>query len=403
MKDYFYLALGNLKHRGLRSWLTMLGIFIGIAAVVSLISLGQGLQETITGQFSTLDADKLIIENIGTGFGPPGSTSVRKLTDQDLKLIERINGVEFAIPRSIRVVTVDLGNEIEFIPVMSLPGGDDEIKVIEDTLNLKISEGKFLEANDRKKIVVGTHLKEDHFDGKLRVGKRIEVQEEKFEVIGILENTGNFFINNAIFMAEEDLEEILDIEGEIDIIVVQVEDRDRIEEVAKDIERKLRKDRNLKPGEEDFSVQTPLQAVSTVNTVLNVINLVVTGIAAISLLIGGVGIANSMYTSVLERTRDIGIMKSVGARNKDILFIFMIESGLLGLVGGIIGAILGLGLAFAISVLVGNVLGGIDLQVSFSLPLVLAAISFSLLVGMLSGILPAVQASKLNPVEALRK
>ncbi|MCH7567804.1 MAG: ABC transporter permease [Nanoarchaeota archaeon] len=403
LKDYFFLAIGNLRHRGLRSWLTMLGIFIGIAAVVSLISLGQGLQEAITGQFSTLDPDKLIIENAGTGFGPPGSTSVKKLTEHDLNLIKSISGVEFAIPRLIRSVKVDLDDEREFIFTTSIPDGKKQIEIIEDALNLEIGEGRFLELEDRGKIVVGIHLKEDHFNGKLKAGKDIKIQGRNFEVIGILKKSSNFIVNNVILMPEDDLKEILEIEDEIDIIVVQVEDKDKTEEVAQDIERKLRKDRKQKLGEEDFSVQTPLQAIGTINNILNIINLVVIGIAALSLLVGGIGIANAMYTSTLERTKDIGIMKSVGAKNSDILFIFLIESSLLGLVGGIIGAILGLGLAFLVSSIVGSFLGGISLEVRLSFPLLVLAISFSLLIGITSGILPALQASKLNPVDALRQ
>jgi len=385
IRDYFSLAFGNLRHKGLRSLLTMLGIFIGIAAVVSLISLGQGLQDTITGQFGVLDADKLIVQNAGAGFGPPGSTVVKKLTEKDLELIEDISGVEFAISRLLRVVTIDIDDEREFITAASLPDDEDEIKVVVDALNLEIDEGRFLEADDRGKIIVGPHLKEDHFDGKLRIGKNIKVQGKNFEVVGILEVGSNFFINNAIFMAEEDLKDILEIDDEIDLIVVQIEDEKRIKEISEDIERKFRKDRKLKSGEEDFSVETPLQSVGTINDILGTINIVIAGIAAISLVIGGVGIANSMYTSVLERTKEIGIMKSVGAKNRDILFVFLIESAFLGLAGGVIGAALGLGLAFGVSALVGSLIGGLDLQVRVSLPLISAAVSFSLLIGILTG------------------
>ena len=112
IKDYFSLALKNLKHRGLRSWLTMLGIFIGIAAVVALISLGQGLQQAVTGQFSTLSIDKLIIQNSGTGFGPPGSTAIRKLTSHDLDLIKNIQGVKLATGRLIRMVKIEYNKNI---------------------------------------------------------------------------------------------------------------------------------------------------------------------------------------------------------------------------------------------------------------------------------------------------
>ena len=404
VRDYFSLAISNLKHRGLRSLLTMLGIFIGIAAVVSLISLGQGLQDAITGQFATLDFDKLLIQNAEAGFGPPGSTVAKKLTDKDLKLVEEVNGVEHVIVRLIRAATFEFNEVRQFKTIGSVPENEEQIKIIQDALNAEIFAGKFLTKEDKGKIVLGNnYLDAEDFEKDIRLGSKVLIHGEKFEVIGILDKSGIFFINDAIFMLEEDMKDFLDIGDEIDVIVVQVEDPDRIEEVAEDIKRKLRKDRDLKEGEEDFSVETPLQSISTVNTVLNIVRLIVTGIATVSLLVGGIGIANSMYTSVLERTREIGVMKAVGARNIDVLMIFLIESSLLGLVGGIIGALLGLGLAIGASGAASAALGGaLDLQIKFSLPLTVAAISFSLLVGMIAGILPAIQASKLNPVDALR-
>jgi len=403
IKDYFFLAFGNLKHRGLRSWLTILGVFIGIAAVVALISLGNGLQEAITGQFASLDVDKLIIENSGTGFGPPGSTVIKKLNEHDLDLIKSVVGVDEVIPRLVRVVKVDYNKESSFEYITNIPENKKHIDIILDSFNVKLEEGRFLTESDRGKIVLGNGFTDANIFGKeIRVGTKLNIREKDFEVIGILEKGSSFQINNVIFMPEEDLKHLLDIDDEIDLIVVQVRNKGEIQSIANEIERKLRDDRNLKVGEEDFSVQTPLQAVAGVNTVLNIVNLIVVGIAGISLLIGGIGIANTMYTSVLERTREIGVMKSIGARNRDIMFIFLIESGMLGLVGGIVGALFGLGLALLISNLAGNFLGGVGLLVQVSYPLLFAAIGFSFLIGVLSGLIPAYQASKLNTVDALR-
>ena len=165
----------------------------------------------------------------------------------------------------------------------------------------------------------------------------------------------------------------------------------------------MRRDRNEDEGEEDFSVQTPIQSLQSVNTIISIINLVVSGIAGISLLIGGIGIANTMFTSVLERTKEIGVMKSIGAQNKDILAIFLIESSLIGLVGGIVGGLIGLALAFGVSGIANSFFGENILQVAFSPSLLFASLGFSFVIGALSGIIPAYQASRLNPVEALRK
>ncbi len=401
--DYFSLAVKNLRKRGIRSWLTMLGIFLGIAAVVSLISLGQGLQKAITGQFGTLDPDKLIIQNIGAGFGPPGSTTIRKLTSEDLKIIDETQGVEFTIKRLIRVARADFNDAARFESLVSFPEDEEGLKVVYDFLNADTELGRALETTDSGSILLGNNfIEEGRFGKEINVGAKLKIQGENFEVIGILEKTGSFLIDSSIFMLEEDMKKILDIGDEIDLIVAQVEEQDRIEETADEIARRLRKDRNQKIGEEDFSVQTPLQSIQSINTILNVVNLVVAGIAAISLLVGGIGIANTMFTSVLERRKEIGVMKSIGAQNKDVLMIFLIESGLLGLIGGIIGAIIGLGLAYAVSSAAGSFLGGISLQVEISSPLILASLAFSLVVGIVSGMIPALRASKLNPVEALR-
>ncbi|HLC52084.1 MAG TPA: ABC transporter permease [Candidatus Nanoarchaeia archaeon] len=404
IKDYFMLTLKNVRKRGIRSWLTMLGIFLGIAAVVSLISLGSGLQKAIIGQFGTLDADKLMLENTGTGFGPPGSTAVKKLNSHDLELVKSVSEVEFAVPRLIRVASVEYNGVAKFRNVVSVPDDDAEfVAVINDFINADAESGRLIKEGDRGKVVLGNNFFKEDYGKDIFVGKTIKIQGREFEVVGILEKASSFIVNSFVLMPESDLQELLDIDDEIDLIVVQVTDEDKTETVAEEMARRLRKDRHLKVGEEDFSIQTPVQSLSAVNTILGIINIIVSGIAAISLFIGGIGIANTMYTSVLERTRDIGIMKAIGSKNQVIMLIFLMESGLLGLAGGIIGAAIGLGLAYLVSIAASSFLGGIDFAVSLSWPLIVGAVCFSLFIGILSGILPAIQASKMHPVEALRK
>jgi len=246
-------------------------------------------------------------------------------------------------------------------------------------------------------------LDTDDFEKDFRIGSTVKLNGEDFKIVGILEQSSTFQLNSVVFMATSDFQDVFGIEDEYDLLVAKIQNRDKIEEVAEDIERKLLKDRNEKEGEETFSVETPLQSLESVNTILNIINLIVVGIALISLLVGGVGIANTMYTSVVERTNEIGIMKAIGARNKDILAIFLIESGLLGLVGGIVGALVGLGGALAVSRIANQALGSDLFIIMISYPLLIGAVLFSFFIGVLSGIFPAIQASKLNVVDALRK
>ncbi len=403
LNDYFLLAFGNLKHRGLRSWLTILGVFIGIAAVVSLISMGQGLQAAVTGQFSTLSIDRLTIQNKGSGFGPPGSTVVEKLNDNDVDIIKSVKGVDKVVPRLIRVGSLEYNKVKGFGYMTDIPEDKESADFVYDSFQFKVEQGRLLETRDKGKVLLGNAFIDiEDFEKEFRVGKNVLINNEEFEIIGFLEKSSSFQLNSIVFMMSNDLENLLNIKDEYDMIIVQVRDKNKIEDVADEIARKLRNNRNEKIGEESFTVETPLQALGSVNTILNIINLIVVGIAAISLFVGGIGISNTMYTSVLERTKEIGAMKAVGAQNKDILMIFLIEAGLLGLVGGIAGAIIGLGGAVIIAVFVNQVLGEGLFTIAVSYPLLIGAISFSFFVGILSGILPALQASKLNVVDALR-
>jgi putative ABC transport system permease protein len=405
LKDYFLMALDNLKHRGIRSWLTIIGIFIGIAAVVSLISLGQGLQDAVTGQFKTLSGDNLIIQSSSSAsyLGPPGTSAVRKLNEHDLDIIKSVPGIELVIPRLVRSVKIEFNDIAKFKYIATLPEDQQGIDYIYKTMDLKVSEGRLLKLGDKRKIIIGgSFIGKDEFDKPVKLSSTLKIQNESFEVVGILSKTSSLEVNNAALIMEDDFKRILNIGDEIDLILAKVVNKDKTEQVAELIKKKMRKDRDEKEGEEDFSVQTPVKALESISLILNIINLVVMGIAIISLLVGGVGIANTMYTSVLERRRDIGVMKAVGSTNFEILKIFVVESGLLGLVGGIAGAVAGLGFAFAVSYGANAYLGQELLKVSVSYPLLLLAILFSFLIGLISGLSPAYQASQLKPVEALR-
>jgi putative ABC transport system permease protein len=381
--DQVLLSVKSLKTRGIRSWLTMLGIFIGIAAVVSLISLGNGLQTAITGQFANIDPDKLIFSNADTGFGPPGSTAVRKLNQDDFDLLEKINGVDVVAQRLVRVVEIEFNDISDFSYIANLPDDQDQIDLIYDALNVKTEEGRLLTKNDRKKVILGNDFKDDRFGKPLKLGRKISIQGEDFEIVGFLERASTFTINSVVIMPDDDMRRILELGDEFDILVVQVKDINEAGVVANRIEDAFRAERNLDPGEEDFSIETPEQSLQT-------------------MLVGGIGITNTMYTSILERRKEIGVMKAVGARNRDILTIFLAESALLGFAGGVVGAAIGLGLAYLAAYGVTTVFPGLNFGVAVSVPLISLAVGFSLVIGTVSGIFPALQAARLQPVDALR-
>ncbi|MBN2458548.1 ABC transporter permease [Candidatus Woesearchaeota archaeon] len=404
--DYFRMAFRNLARRRMRSWLTLIGIIIGITSVVALIGLGEGLRTAITGIFGDLGTDKLTVSATG-GFGPPGTAVINPLTVNNLEKMKRMNGVEIAAGRLLRAGTLMYNEKISFGYAASIPEEPDERKVIYDTLDLEAEEGRLLKATDTKKVMLGSGLGEleEYFGKDIVTGSRVQIQDTTFMVVGILEDTGNPIFDNIVIMNDDDLRDTFGIDNEvIDIIVVQLENEDDGKRVKEDIEKYLRRDRDVREGEEDFSVSTPEEMLQSVNSTLGAVNLFVIIIASISILVGGIGIMNTMFTSVTERTRQIGIMKSIGARNSTIFSLFFIESGLLGSVGGLLGAVLGSLIAVIGSMALQGFLGGeLEIRAQISIWLFMGSVLGSFLIGSLFGIIPAMGASRMHPVDALRR
>ncbi|MEK6984518.1 MAG: ABC transporter permease [Nanoarchaeota archaeon] len=404
LKDYAAFSLKNLRSRRLRSWLTMIGIFIGIAAVISLIGLGEGLRLAIMSQFGFLGADVLGVQASGLAFaGPPGTAVAKPLSDELTEKIAKINGVEAAFNRYIDSSTLEFNDRQDIGIVGSVPEGDDT-KIFEKMVNLEAEEGRLLKNGDSKKVVLGNDFKKDDIFGKaIKIGDRILVNGVAFEVVGILEKKGSFIFDRIVMINEKAMIDVLGIDkNKVDVIAVKVKDQSRIQQIKEDIEKQLRNERNVDKGEEDFQVESPQQTLEALNSTLFAVQLFVYIIAAISLAVGGIGIMNTMYTSVLERTKEIGIMKSIGARNSAIFVIFFVESGLLGMIGGLIGILLGVGFAYGVSALGRILLGSELIQASISLFLIFGALIFSFALGTLFGVLPAYRASRLNPVDSLR-
>ena len=378
----------------------MIGIFIGIAAVVALISLGQGLQEYIEEEFEQLGSDKIIIRP--KGLGPPGSAGPNLiLTGKDLKVIENVRGVKWAMGFLIKQGQAIYKDEAG----IGFATGIDptESEQLAEIQTWEIKEGRFLKEGDKYKVVLGyNHIYGDNWDRPMDIGSTIQVEGVDFKVVGVMEKIGNPIDDSLIYMTKEVLREILDVEDEESQILVKTAAGFEPSEVADTIERKLRRSRGEKEGQETFNVQTSEQLLDTFQNIFNVIQAVFVGIAAISLLVGGIGIMNTMYTSVLERTKEIGTMKAIGAKNSDILTLFLIESGLLGLVGGIIGILIGAGLGKGTEYIAAASIGTPLVRAVFPLWLIGGALAFSFGIGSASGILPAIQASKLRPAEALR-
>jgi len=403
ISDYIKIAFKSLTRRKLRSWLTMIGIFIGIAAVVSLISLGSGLKLAVANQFNVLGAERITIQASGLNFGPPGSGVVNPLTKGDLKVVQKVNGVEIAAGRMIETSVVEVDKKSYVSYIASIPIKEDERRLIEEVGNINIEQGRMLRSIDKYKIIVGSDFHNKEKLGKnLNLGDVITIQGIDFEIVGINVREGAFTVDGVIIMNEDVLRELYSNSETYSVIVAKATDMNQIDVISERIQKDLRKFRDEKVGKEDFQVQTNDQALQSINQMLDIVTMFLAGIAAISLVVGGIGIMNTMYTSVLERKSDIGIMKAIGARNKDIFVLFFVESGFLGLAGGIIGIIIGVGIGKLVELIGRLALGTSLLSAAFSTDLIIGALLFSFIVGAAAGTLPAMGAAKLNPVDALR-
>jgi putative ABC transport system permease protein len=391
IKESLFFALNMVLHSKLRSWLTIIGIVIGVASVISIVSIGEGLEEQITSQIGDLGADLL---TISPGYSRSENlhrkkkiTSLEsKLTKKDVQTIKGISNIdEINAQISGSVETYYLGKTGKVNVRGVEPSNYDKF----DSTNILI--GRKFNPSDTNVIIIGNLLSNNYYEKPLLVNQILTIEGRSFRVIGILDDESG----SIIMPINTAYDVIVDKEKNVyDVIFVKVKDENILNETQILIEEKLLNSRHVTKNDQDFTVssnqlfnQMRIKMLSTITTFL-------TGIAGISLLVGAVGIANTMFTAVLEKTKEIGIMKAIGSKNRDVLIIFLFNAGLIGLVGGIIGIIFG----YLIILLLNNF--GIPVKLNFFT--ILFTIVISIVVGMISGFIPANQASKLKPVDALR-
>jgi len=402
IKSYSLLILKNFSRRRLRSWLTVLGILIGITAVVALVSLSMGMQNAITEQFEKLGANRIIVNAGGAFLGPAGAElTTAGLTDKDIRAIKRVSGVEFAVGILSQTARVDFDDEVEYLSVFGVPVDSEARKVIETASFFQIEKGRHVKSSDRYKVDVGYSIAKDTFERELRVGNKLLIEGKEFEIVGIRKEAGTGVHDVALKIPLETAREIFEEEEKLSMIFVLAKENIDVDPVVEDIKKELRKERDVKEGEEDFTVQTAQQVIGVFQQVLGVVQAILIGIAAISLLVGGIGIMNTMYTSVLERTREIGIMKALGAKSKQIALLFLIESGMIAIVGGIAGILCGAGIGKVVQYMTEYY--GITLKPEITFSLVVFTLVFSFLVGMIAGVAPAIRAARLNPIDTIRR
>jgi len=397
IKDMFGVAVRNILHRKRRSLLTIVGVFIGITAVVALVSLGQGLQSSVEQEFEQIGSDKLFINSAGSTTG----TSDARLDDTDLRAVRGANSVEEAEGLIFATTTVKYNDQKEFGSLIGTRTGES-LELLKESWALEIAEGRDIRQGDSGTVVVGHRIAELKFEDDVPLRASISINGEDFRLVGVYEETGDPAIDQALTMPYSEAADLIGRgEDDYDYIIARAQSGFTPEEAKAEVETELRRERGVEKGEESFAVSTNDDLLESFNQILAVVSGVVIGIASISLVVGGVNIMNTMYASVTQRTREIGVMKAIGASKRQILTIFLLEAGIIGTIGGVLGVLSGIGLSSLASYAATQAVS-IPISPYLGLDLILGSILFSFVVGLASGFLPARSAANLPPAEALQ-
>ena len=401
------IALRSLAANKLRSGLTMLGIVIGVMSVISMLSIGQGAQAAITDQITSIGTNLLYIRPGSTQSGGVRAAegSAATLTLEDGRALEEVANVVAVAP------------QVESFGQVAYLGNNENGRVIGttpeylDAMNVTLADGEFISAANvtaqSAVVVLGAQIATDLFDSSSPVGQSVRINGQSFRVVGVMTAKGGTGAMNSdtqlyvpITTAMSRLSRAGQFRGgnSVSVLNVKITDAKLQDSVIQEIGEVLR-ERHRVQFQDDFNIQSQQDVLNTANQVTGILTLFLGGVAAISLIVGGIGIMNIMLVSVTERTREIGLRKAVGARKQDILTQFLTEATFLSLSGGLIGIVLGATIAHFIS---GLSLAGTTVNAVVGMDSVLLAVIFSAGVGLFFGSYPANRAAGLRPIEALR-
>jgi putative ABC transport system permease protein len=411
MKIYRLLtdALENLSANKLRSMLTVLGIVIGVAAVIAMLSIGRGAEASITSRIKSMGTNLVYISPGSTNEGGVRSAagSANTLTIDDADALTNLANVDAVSPVTQSMVQISYSSANARTILMGVTPGYETVS------SLTLEDGEFIndsQQNGRSLVVVlGNSVAQDLFGSTAGVvGQKVRLNGQTYKVIGVLESKGSTGFMNQDDQVFVPLSTALyrlvggdRFRGSSDIsqIIVKASSSKVVDQVVSDATLLMRDRHETVEGADDFTVTSQESTLQAATQVSDTLTIFLGGIAGISLMVGGIGIMNIMLTTVTERTHEIGLRKAIGAKRRDILLQFLVESMVLSLVGGLIGAILGWGAAQ----LMGQVqISGSTITPVVGLDSVLLATLFSIAVGLFFGIYPATRASRLQPVDALR-
>ena len=406
---YLKMALNMLLHSKLRSWLTIIGIVIGVGSVVGILSLGDAMQEQVQSRLAEMDLTKIAItpgytkamsSMHGPGEGRGGTTTDVELTDDDIDALRGVEGIQYISGEISGSEEVDYAGENA---TLSITGVDPQVWKYMTTLETQ--SGRLLEPADKNVAVIGSGVASEIYDQDIGINQVVTINGKSVRIVGILAEEGGYGDRSIYMPINVAVNLITDAKKDVfDTITVKAKSEDLVDTVMEDITDKLMISRHIvREDDVDFSVTASKSMAESVTEMTSSMTLFLGAIAAVSLLVGAVGIANTMFTSVLEKTKEIGTMKAIGAKNRDILMIFLFNSAMVGFVGGIFGVMLG-ALVSALFPMLGVTLmrSGGGTSISLSPHLMVLGLGLAVMIGVISGVVPAYRASKLKPVDALR-
>lgn len=410
----FKTAIIGLKTNKTRSFLTILGIVIGISSVILMMSLGDGAQNLILGQIMSMGPNNVYVEP--GSFDMQGadmtqqmmeSMEIKTFTLEDLEAIEKDPLVEIVAPMVMSVARVIYKNNDEKATLLGTTPAYNQITNARTLLGSDFTD--FDVQGMTKVAVLGFKINEDLFEDENPIGKTIRIKETNFKVIGVMEEQGTqmfMSLDEYIYIPVTTAQKFLLGINHVQSSAVKIVSQDKIDEAIESIRLLLRERHNIYNPEgdlskDDFKVVSGKETAELMNTVTSILALLLSSIAAIALLVGGIGIMNIMLVSVVERTREIGLRKAVGARKKDILYQFLIEAIVLTGLGGILGILLGIIFSYLVSIVLTMALG-IEWKFILSLSSIILAFGVATGIGIIFGIYPARKAAKLSPIDALR-
>lgn len=403
------ISYQNLMATKFRSFLTILGIIIGIASVIIVMAVGASAQQLILDQVNGVGSNLIgVLPGASNDKGPPASVFgivTTTLKQADIDAVLKKKNVFNAISASGYVSGVGTATYESTSVTNSFQGVSADLPDVED---IKLQSGRFFSNEENiglaRVAILGATAAEDIFKNQDPLGKVFTLKNVNFVVIGVIEKKGSGGITNTdgtIYLPLLTAQKLLLGIDYLNFMRVKIDSIDNMDRATVDIAYTIRARHNIKdPVNDDFSVRNTAQALSTITNVTNILKYFLTGIAAISLLVGGVGIMNIMLISVNQRVREVGLRRAVGARSRHIMTQFLIESAFITLIGGIVGIIVGILVALLTSVVI-NALG-YSWQFLISLGSIFVATIVSVAIGVIFGIYPARKAARISPTEALR-